>query len=119
MHIPCALARYAQNNCIWDLSGLEELAHLDTVNLNNNTLEHLSHLDKCPELHTLLLANNRLESVESIRVLTDCKSLSTLDLQGNKIEDPQVLGSEALSLLLAFTFYRKDDLQGRSGYLVV
>lgn len=84
-------ARYAQNNCIWDLSGLEALPNLDTLNLSNNTLDQLSHLDRCPELHTLLLANNRLETLESIRILADCKGLTTLDLQGNKLEDPQVL----------------------------
>lgn len=86
----CHVYRYAQHNCIWDLSGLEGLLNLDTLNVSNNDLDAISHIDSCPMLHTLLLANNRLESLDSIAVLANCKAVSTLDLQGNKLEDPKV-----------------------------
>jgi dynein assembly factor 1, axonemal len=85
-----SLSRFAQQNCIWEISGLETLVNLDTLNISNNHVEHLETLACCPALHTLLASHNRLETLESISHLALCQGLTTLDLQGNKLEDPEV-----------------------------
>jgi hypothetical protein len=73
--------RYVQQNCISEISGLEALQELDTLNVSHNRLRTLSGLSCCPNLRTLIATNNQLASVDAIAHLALCASLHTLDLQ--------------------------------------
>jgi dynein assembly factor 1 len=75
------LRRYLQQNCLTEISGLEALQALDTLNVSDNHITHLAGLSCCPQLHTLLCVNNKLSNLESVAHLADCPSLHTLDLQ--------------------------------------
>ncbi|KXZ45339.1 hypothetical protein GPECTOR_56g436 [Gonium pectorale] len=82
---------YVQQNCIWKISGLEAVTNLDTLNISNNQISRLEGLSCCTSLRTLIATHNRLASLESIAHLAECKSLQTLDLQNNQLEDPAIL----------------------------
>ncbi len=80
-----------QQNCIQHISGLEELANLDTLNISQNQIRKLEGLSCCPSLRTLICTNNQLAGVDSLRHLAECKGLHTLDLQNNNISDPAIV----------------------------
>ena len=75
---------------LYNLDGLDRVPNLDTLNVSNNKLKTLPQLSGCPKLHTLLASDNEIGSVEAVRNLLDNKQLTTLDLQNNKLEDPEV-----------------------------
>ncbi|CAM9489597.1 unnamed protein product, partial [Ascophyllum nodosum] len=89
---------YAHENLIEKIEGLDMLqeesyctAALDTLNLCKNFIrcvENISHLSR---LTTLLLAHNHLETADDVRHVLLCPSIQTLDLQHNRINDPQVV----------------------------
>lgn len=81
--------RYVQANMLYTLEGLETQENLDTLNISGNRLQKLENLAGCANLHTLLCSSNELETVEDILHLTECTQLSTLDLQDNKLADPE------------------------------
>ncbi|KAK9811648.1 hypothetical protein WJX72_007649 [[Myrmecia] bisecta] len=82
---------FVQQNILSDLEGLENAQNLNTLNVSNNNLTKLDNLSCCPDLETLLCAHNRLASYDSVSHLADCKSLTTLDLQDNKLDDPDIM----------------------------
>ena len=86
-----ALRRYLQQNCIWAISHLEGVPELDTLNISHNMVKRLEGLSVCPKLTTLLATDNQLETVDSIAHLVECQSLTTVDLQNNRLTDPDVL----------------------------
>ena len=75
---------------LFNLDGLDRVPNLDTLNVSNNKLKTLPKMGCCPKLHTLLASDNEIESVDAVRNLLDNKQLTTLDLQNNKLEDPEV-----------------------------
>lgn len=75
-----------------EVSGLEEISNLDTLNISNNRISKLSNLACCPMLKTLICTNNKLDNVESIAHLAECTGLQTLDLQNNDISDTGTIG---------------------------
>jgi dynein assembly factor 1 len=84
---------FLQENCIKRISGLETLTQLWSLNLSNNFIERIEGLSGCTRLNTLIIARNKIGfgGVADLEQLTDCPSLSTVDIQDNKIEDPDVL----------------------------
>jgi dynein assembly factor 1 len=80
-----------QQNCLRSLEGLEQLPHLNTLNVSSNGLSSLVELPCCPQLATLLADRNHLSTLEALEPLLHCPSLHTLDLQNNSIEDPAVI----------------------------
>ena len=82
---------YLHENCIDVIEGLDTLVDLDTLNLNKNGIAKVENLSMLPNLHTLLLSHNRLEDYESLEHLKDCKSIQSLDIQSNRIDDIKVL----------------------------
>lgn len=85
------LCRYAQQNCLRSLSGLQQLPSLDTLNISSNGLDSLEHLQDCPLLSTLTAEHNHLSTLQGLAPLLQCTNLHTLDLQQNNIEDPAVV----------------------------
>jgi dynein assembly factor 1 len=85
---PC---RFAQQNVLISLKGLENVPQLRTLNIGNNHLSSLQGIEVCPELSTLTASANQLASLAALRPLLGCKELQTLDLQCNKIEDPAIV----------------------------
>jgi hypothetical protein len=82
--------RFVQQNRLRDIPDLGCLPILNMLNINNNEVVALSGLDKC-KLETLLCAHNQLSSLDSVAHLAHVTTLQTIDLQNNKIDDPQVL----------------------------
>eukprot|EP00933_Yihiella_yeosuensis_P039702 TRINITY_DN3381_c3_g1_i1.p1 TRINITY_DN3381_c3_g1~~TRINITY_DN3381_c3_g1_i1.p1 ORF type:complete len:552 (-),score=135.33 TRINITY_DN3381_c3_g1_i1:165-1820(-) len=90
----CANLRslFLQENAIRRISGLENCPNLWNLNLNNNFIERIEGLSHLKNLNTLTIQKNKigingLEDVEHLRDTT----ISTLDIQDNKIWDPDVL----------------------------
>ena len=54
-------------------------------------IQELDNLSSLHSLKTLHLAQNKLASVDSVRHLSECKSIACLDLSNNKLEDPSIL----------------------------
>lgn len=76
----------AENEDISDLTGIEELTNLRTLDLENNYLdgETLTHLQKLTNLQSLDLEANYLEQITALKGLTNLKELN---ISYNDIED--------------------------------
>ena len=83
---------YLQENLIERIENLSHMTELVTLNLNKNLLSNLHGLESLsPTLQTLMVGNNHLVSSEGCAALRTCKNVSTLDIQENRIEDPEIL----------------------------
>ena len=83
---------YLQENLIERIENLSHMTELVTLNLNKNLLSTLEGLEQLsPTLQTLMVGNNHLVSSESCVALRTCKNVSTLDIQENRIDDPEIL----------------------------
>ena len=83
--------RFLQQNCITTITGLENQASLDTLNLNNNLLKEIPDLSHLVNLKTLQVAHNHLRTAEGLENLKTIPSLTVLDLENNGIEDPALV----------------------------
>lgn len=81
-----------QENCIKRIEGLEGCPLLWNLNLNNNFIERIEGLSHLRSLNTLTIQKNKIgfAGVEDLLHLVDT-TISTLDVQDNKIWDPDVL----------------------------
>ena len=84
---------YLHENCIEKIKGLEGCLALTNLNLCDNLITTIENLGVCPELDILYLARNRIgrNGLDDLRGLLECPKISTLDLQNNKIDDPEIL----------------------------
>merc|ERR1712166_533601 len=82
---------FIQQNCIKEMSGLEELTNLGAINLSENFVKKVDHLKGLTGLNTLQLTQNSLATYDDLIGLRDCPSISSLELNKNKIEDPKVI----------------------------
>ena len=82
--------RYVQGNQLESLQGLENVPSLQVLNVSSSKLTSLAGLSACPQLQTLISSNNRLSSLSSVSELAYCPELSTLDVQSNSLDDPEV-----------------------------
>ena len=83
---------YLQENLIERIENLSHMTELVTLNLNKNLLSNLNGLETLsPTLQTLMVGNNHFGSSEGCEALRTCKNVSTLDIQENRIEDPEIL----------------------------
>jgi hypothetical protein len=82
---------YLHENVIERIENLEHMVELNTLNLSKNCIRRLEGLAQCTKLQTLLVAHNHLTTVEDVEHLRALPSLTTLDLQENRLEDPAVV----------------------------
>jgi dynein assembly factor 1 len=84
---------YMHENCITKMAGLDNLTRLSNLNLSDNLIDTVEGISNLEFLDVLYLARNRIgrNGLDDLRGLLDCPSLTTVDLQNNKIEDPECL----------------------------
>lgn len=106
--VPKMRSLYAHENLIKEISGLEPLTQLVTLNLSDNMLTALDEglLAVKDTLETLMAGKNRIgtktKSEKDIDVLLQMSALTSLDLQGNCIKWdplPQLKAMPKLSVL--------------------
>lgn len=83
---------FLQENCIHRIEGLECCPLLWNLNLSSNFIERIEGLSQLKSLNTLTIQKNKIgfAGVEDVVHLVDT-TISTLDLQDNKIWDPDIL----------------------------
>ena len=84
---------YAHENAVTKIEGLQNCRKLCNLNLSDNLITTIEGLENCESLDCLYLARNRIgrNGLDDLRGLLQCPSITTLDLQSNKIEDPEIL----------------------------
>ncbi|XP_041851659.1 dynein assembly factor 1, axonemal [Melanotaenia boesemani] len=82
---------FLQENLIYKLENLEPLKKLCSLNVSNNYIQIIKNISCLPELNTLIVAHNKLETVGDIEHLSQCLSISVLDLSHNLLNDPEIL----------------------------
>ena len=82
---------YLHENIISKIEGLDTLVDLDTLNLSKNYVKKIENLSHNQKLTTLNLANNHLTHYSDIEEILKNPSIQTIDLQHNKIDDPNVV----------------------------
>jgi dynein assembly factor 1 len=82
---------YMQENLIDKIENLESQTILDSLNLGQNNVSKIENLGHMDGLQTLQLKNNQLRTADDIRGVLECPSISTLDLQHNKIDDETII----------------------------
>ncbi|XP_029963523.1 dynein axonemal assembly factor 1 [Salarias fasciatus] len=82
---------FLQQNLIHKLENLEPLKNLCILNISNNYIQVIENISCLPELSTLQIAHNKLETLSDIKHLSQCLSISVLDLSHNLINDPDIL----------------------------
>jgi len=92
---------------ITDISCLEKLNTLQTVNLSGNKISDISFLKKLTAIHTLDLSINQISNIGFLKNLT---ALQTLNLLGNKISDISSLENLTALQTLELSFNRINDI---------
>jgi dynein assembly factor 1 len=82
---------YLQENLISSIENLEALQDLDTLQLSQNSISRIENLSFAKKLQTVQLKNNYLKTAEDIAHVLECPSISCLDIQHNKIDDPTIV----------------------------
>eukprot|EP00747_Dinoflagellata_sp_TGD_P164201 gnl/TRDRNA2_/TRDRNA2_183793_c0_seq1.p1 gnl/TRDRNA2_/TRDRNA2_183793_c0~~gnl/TRDRNA2_/TRDRNA2_183793_c0_seq1.p1 ORF type:complete len:576 (+),score=164.24 gnl/TRDRNA2_/TRDRNA2_183793_c0_seq1:119-1846(+) len=102
---------FLQDNCIRKIEGLEGCPHLWSLNLSNNFVERIEGLSQLRGLNTLVISKNKIGhgGVEDVEHLVQCKSLSSVDMQDNRIEDPDVLPEVFASMRNLRVLYLKGN----------
>lgn len=76
-------------------SNATEIVQLD---LSQNRIESAGGLSCLPSLHTLNLAKNALGDAGAVSPLSECPSLTNLDVTGNRLAGPGVLDVRHIEL---------------------
>ncbi|MEL7005591.1 MAG: T9SS type A sorting domain-containing protein, partial [Bacteroidota bacterium] len=79
---------------VQDLTGLEELINLKSLNARDNEIRAIS-LDSLAQLEVLNVANNLIERVD----LTSLDSLTSVDVSGNRLDSLDISQNQELSIL--------------------
>lgn len=103
---------YLNNNNIKRMERLGHLTQLVTLNLSHNHIERVDGLSELVNLKNLFLNNNSLLSAESIRNLTQCPSLTNLDLSDNHIEASESILDTFIALPALACLYLKGNPLG-------
>jgi len=95
-HMAQLRSLYLGKNLVHSLAGVAALTALQQLDLADNDLRSLEGLAALQELRSLNASGNKLAAAADLTDLAGCPRLETLDLGGNRIDDPA-----ALDLLLA------------------
>ena len=90
-HQPEMRTLYLHENCIEVIENLEGMPLINTLNLSKNAVKKVENIGHLTGLKTIGLAHNLLVSREDLDGLAECPSLQALDLQQNRIDDPDIL----------------------------
>ncbi|KAL1495266.1 hypothetical protein AB1Y20_017126 [Prymnesium parvum] len=82
---------YLQHNCLRKIDNLHHCPLLATLQLSNNMLPRIENLSCLRGLSTLQIANNNLTCADDLRHLLECPSITVLDVQNNRIDEPEVI----------------------------
>jgi dynein assembly factor 1 len=82
---------YIQENLISKIENLDALKDLDTLQMSQNSVSRIENLSHAQSLQTLQLKSNNLKTADDIAHILECPSISCLDIQHNKIDDPGVV----------------------------
>ncbi|XP_070303494.1 LOW QUALITY PROTEIN: dynein axonemal assembly factor 1-like [Salvelinus sp. IW2-2015] len=82
---------FLHQNLIHNLENLEPLSKLCTLNVCNNYIHTIENIACLPDLGTLQIAHNKLQTVGDVEHLSQCLSLSVLDMSHNLLDDPDIL----------------------------
>ncbi|VDD80181.1 unnamed protein product [Mesocestoides corti] len=82
---------FMSKNLVRKIENLDHMTHLDTLDVSHNMITKIENLSMLPALKKLIISHNKLVTREDIEHLRDCKALTVVDLQQNRIEDPTVL----------------------------
>lgn len=83
---------FLQENCFRKMTGIGRFKECWSLNLSSNFLEKIDEVRDLPKLNTLLVPKNRIgfNGVDDLLDLVG-SNVSCLDLQDNKIDDPEIL----------------------------
>jgi len=83
---------FLQENCIKKIEGLENCTQLFSINLASNFIERIEGLSQCRNLNSLNVSKNKIghRGIEDLEHLVET-TLNTIDIQDNRIEDPDIL----------------------------
>jgi dynein assembly factor 1 len=82
---------YLHENIIEKIGNLDNQTELDNINLSKNFIRRVENLSHMTKLTSLNLANNQISTYEGIAHVLEIPTLQTIDLQHNKIEDPNII----------------------------
>mmetsp|Transcript_16044 Transcript_16044/g.36800 ORF Transcript_16044/g.36800 Transcript_16044/m.36800 type:complete len:346 (+) Transcript_16044:65-1102(+) len=101
---------FLQENNIRKIEGLENCTELWSLNLCNNFIEKIEGLATLRRLNTLTIAKNKLGlgGVDDLVHLAET-TINSLDLQGNRIEDADVLPEVLMRMPDLRVLYLKDN----------
>jgi len=111
------LALYIQENAIKKISGLDMLHRLHTLQLSDNLIAKIENLGNCVALDSLYLKNNRIGmgGLSDFEGLLEVPSLACLDIQGNKVNDPEVLDDILVKMPNMKVLYLQNNGISKSG----
>ena len=92
-HCPKLVCLYLHENCISKIENLDNQAAVRVLNLSDNLITKVENLGPCRVLDSLYLARNKIgrNGIEDLMGLLELPELTSLDLQNNRIEDPEIL----------------------------
>jgi dynein assembly factor 1, axonemal len=82
---------YLHENIIERMENLENQTDLDTLNLSKNFIKRIENIGHMKKLTNLNMAHNKLASADDLLELLELPALQSIDLQQNKIEDPNIV----------------------------
>jgi len=109
-HMKELASLFLHNNRISRIENLSSLTDLVTLNLSANHIEKVEGLSSLKRLQTLNLSKNLLSSAESVQHLTECQSITNLDVSANHIDDESVLEVFALMKELTQLYLHGNDV---------
>lgn len=111
------LALYIQENAIKKISGLDMLHRLHTLQLSDNLIAKIENLGNCVALDSLYLKNNRIGhgGLSDLEGLLEVPSLACLDIQGNKVNDPELIDDILVKMPNMKVLYLQNNGISKSG----
>ena len=82
---------FLQKNLIRSITGLGGLTHLVSLDLSENRIDHIGGLSSLNSLQTLNVAKNCLTDEASVVGLTECQSITNVDLSNNDLADESII----------------------------